>query len=182
MEKGGSSMTKDAEDDYTSLSEAEITGKNDDVVNGLVEESLFGNDLGQHLLRLAKTAFAAGRKDAVILLEQWALRPATSEPLYQAWAVYYLLATGFWTTTERVLHELLGTPAGRDVILQLVAGTSLAPGGACFMSLAMPEADLQECRAVLAGQRPWADPVQKLQPLLLEFVRGLRAKGQGGWD
>ena len=169
-------------DDYTSLSDSELATKDDAVASGLADGSLVPNDLGQHLRRLANTAFSTGRKQAVTLLERWALRPPTAEPLHQSWAVFSLFATGFWGTAERVLLDLLRTPSGRDIILRLVAGTYIVPTGSGFMSLDMPEAELAECRAVLSGQRPYADPVQKLQPLLLEFVRGLRAKGQGGWD
>ena len=169
-------------DDYDSLTPSELAATDDDIVRGLAQGSYVGGVLADHLLRLANAAFCAGRKDCAEILERWALTPNTTKPLHMAWAAHSLSHSGFWGTLERVLLALLSTSLGRDAIYKLVAGRYISPDCHSYMLLDMSETDITDCRDILSGQRPWADPVQELEPLLRRYLESIRAKRKGGWD
>jgi hypothetical protein len=170
--------------DYLDLSDEQLAARDAALQQQWSCDQVTPMNLGLHFVRLANTAYRAGRRVCIDLLSKWS-HSSPPHTVVQAWALHSLIHTGFWGTAEQVFHEACEDLNGRKALALLLQADFMPPEGPYLWEIDIPADDLTKCRQCLANDLPWLTFDQKVKVVKTAFSRYFQARRQqssGGWD
>lgn len=171
--------------DYLDLDDNALKEKDTSIRQSWQKGNETPMNIGIYMANLARTAFKSGRPICAELLAAWALSPSPDDPFIRSWALYYLLQTGFWSTTESCFHLSCESKPSRNAISLLLEDEFILAAAPHGWKIDMVAEDLSKCRRFLDEKSPWVPLEERVGFLKSAFSRYIRTKREeagGGWN
>lgn len=177
--------------DYPTLTGPQVEGL-DQEKRRLFQDGKSGvMDIEPHLLALSKAGRATGFPRFVDPLERWVRGQqgeSRSRENLRAIALFGLLHSCFFDRLDRCWRDLLGSPDGRSVLLQLFSGAvvivDLGGLGAGGMSPRLTPGEREQLLPLLSNEMPWLSIEQRSEDaakLIGTWSSRRRNESRGGW-